>query len=359
MNEKKYCDPSLRSVLIQVNHLVPGMELAREVVLSDGKVLTREGTVISRHTIGKLKKWQVQTVCVVNEVVVNPITDPKIQQFVNSYNKSVTVVRQAFDQIRSTQEIPLDTFAATATEITETVRCAGNIVDRLYDLPPCDDCTFQHSVNVSVIAALIATWLGYPPAIINAVSLAGLLHDVGKSQLPPSLLNLPYKLPPQDYDHYKKHAGYGYELINKLPELGQSIKAGVIQHHERTDGSGYPHRINAEKIHLYAKIVAVADLYDEALTVNREPSVVYSPYCGLEKLADEKYRLDPQICLLFVNRMLNYLSGNMVALSDGRQGRVVFLNTARPSRSMVQLADGQVLDLSEEETGLQINHVIR
>ena len=104
--------------------------------------------------------------------------------------------------------------------------------------------------------------------------------------------------------------------------------------------------------------MAVADLYDEALTINRDPYTVYSPYSGVEKVNDEKHRADPKICLLFVSRMLNFLSGNIVALSDGREGRVVYVNTVNPSRSIVQLTSGAVLDLSDDPE-LRIHHVIR
>lgn len=351
-------EPAAKVVQLSLNKLVPGLELARDVVSSDGKVLIGAGTIVSNHTIGKLKNWEIRTVDILGEVAVNPILSPEVQQFVNSYNRSVTVVQQAFDTLRSTQEVSLETFTATANELAEGVRAAGNIVDRLYDLPPCDDATFQHSVNVSVIAALIATWQGYPPEIVNAVSLTGLLHDVGKSQLPPTLLNRPSLLAEADYDFYKKHVAYGFELLRKIPDLSDSVKVGVLQHHERNNGFGYPYRVAADKIHPYARIVAVADIYDEALTVDRDPELIYSPYSGVEKVADEKHVADPEICLMFVRRMHNYLSGNIVALNDGRQGRVVCLNEVSPSRSIVQLASGAILDLAGDPE-LRIRHVIR
>jgi len=281
-----------------------------------------------------------------------------MQQFVSSYNKSVSVVQQAFENIRSTQEVPLDTFSATAGEITQNIRTVDNVIDQLYDLPVIGDCTFQHSVNVGVIAALIATWLDYPQDIVSAVSLTGLLHDVGKAQLPVALLNHPEKLPAEDYEHYKQHALYGFAMLRDLSDLSESIKIAVLQHHERNDGSGYPHKLSADRIHPYARIIAIADLYDEALTVNRNPIVISSPYNGLERLNDIKHSLDPQICLPFMNRMLNFLSGNIVALSDNRQGRVVYLNPDHPARSMVQLMSGEVLDLSDDPD-LRIHHVIR
>lgn len=350
-------DASRRTVQLNVDQLVPGMEVANDLVSDDGTILVGAGTVISSHTIAKLEKWHVDVVSIVNEVARNPILSQEVEQFVNSYNKSVSVVQQAFTSLRSSQEVPLDAFAATAGELSAGVMSAGNVVDRLYDLPPCDDATFQHSVNVGVIAALIATWMNYPPEVVNAVSLAGLLHDVGKSQLPQAMLHNADLLPAHDYAYYQQHVRYGYELVKNL-DLAASIKAAIAQHHERNDRSGYPLRLAGNKIHPYAKIVAVADIYDEALTINRNPEVVYSPYTGLEKVNDAKHKADAKICLLFSGRMLNFLSGNIVALSDGREGRVVYLNPAAPSRSIVQLSSGAVLDLAEDPE-LRIHHVIR
>ncbi|MDR3589512.1 MAG: HD domain-containing protein [Negativicutes bacterium] len=353
---QKSHDP--KSLQCKVEHLVPGMTVARDVYGESGSVLVGEHTVLSSHTIAKLIKWEIESVTVLSEAPANPILDPKLQQFVTSYNKSVSVVQQAFENIRATQQVPLETFSATAGEITANVRTVGNVVDQLYDLPVFGDCTFQHSVNVGVIAALIATWLDYPQDIVNAVSLAGLLHDVGKAQLPVELLNRPDKLSKADYDHYKQHALFGFSMVRDLSDLSESIKIAVTQHHERTDGSGYPYRLTTDRIHPYAKIIAIADLYDEALTVNRDPVVISSPYSGLERLDDIKHCLDPKMCLPFMTRMLNYLSGNIVALSDGRQGRVAYLNPDHPSRSIIQLTSGEVLDLSEDSS-LRIHHVIR
>lgn len=346
-----------RTVQLNVDQLVPGMELAHDLVSTDGTILVSGGTIVSGYTIEKLKNWQISVVNIISEVTVNPILSQQVEQFVNSYNKSVSVVQRAFTDMRTSQEVPIDDFQNTADELSTSVMAAGNVVDKLYDLPPCDDATFQHSVNVGVIAALIATWLNYPPDIVNAVSMAGLLHDVGKSQIPQSILHRTDLLSPEDYAYYQLHVRYSFELIRKL-DLASSIKAGVAQHHERNDRSGYPLSLPGEKIHPYAKIVAVADIYDEALTINRDPSVVYSPYSGLEKVNDAKHKADAEICLLFHGRMLNFLSGNIVVLNDGREARVVYLNPVSPSRSIVQLTTGAVLDLADDPD-LRIHHVIR
>lgn len=334
----------------RIDFVVPGMELARDVCSSDGKILFNKSTVLSQANIQKLTNWGIPKIYIYSEVAsVNPITDPQLQKFINTYNQSVTVVQKAFDDIRSTQEIPIETFSATADTIAENVSAAGNIIDQLYNLPPCDDYTMYHFVNVSAIAALIAIWLKYPPESVSAISLAGLLHDVGKSMLEPELLKTSGKLSPDNYKKYKQHVTYGYDLVKKIPNISQSIADAVFQHHERPDGSGYPQGIKNEDIHPYAKIIAIADLYDEGMTINREdPQAALSPYLSLQKLRDGVCDLDAKVCLTFINNMTNFLSGNKVILTDGRQGRVVYINKEQPAYSMVQLEDGRVIDLSDQ-----------
>lgn len=343
----------------QIEFVMPGMELARNVFSDDGTILLNEKTILTKGSVKSLNNRGIRKVSIFEEVSVNPIIDPKVQKFINEYNQSVTVVQKAFDTLRATKEVPVDVFVQTADTISQSISEAGNIVDQLYILPEqCDDATYQHSVNVSVIAALIATWLRYPPDVVNAISLAGLMHDVGKSQLPKHLLNAGRPLLPEEYEHYKQHTVFGKQLVNDVTGVSQSVISGIAEHHEREDASGYPNGLSSEDIHPYAKIVAIADLYDEALTINQDNTVLFTPYTSLEKLRTELFRLEPKACLTFITNMTDYLSCNKVALTNGCRCRVVCVNKEQPSRSIVQLETGIVIDLLEKDN-IYIHHVIR
>lgn len=346
-----------KTVEFRVAHLVPGMELADDIISEYGKILCSKGSIINQSLIEKFVTWDIEKVPIITEITINPIADPNVQKFINKYNQSVSVVQKAFADIRETQEIPLSTFEDTASSITENISSSSQMIDQLYNLPPCDDYTFRHCVNVSAIAALIATWLKYPPEIVNAVSLAALLHDIGKSQLPPELLRQGSKLSPTEYTAYKNHVTYGMDLARKTPGISRSIISGIGHHHEREDGSGYPKGLTSKDIHPYAKIIAVADLYDEALTINNTETEALSPYQSLEKLRAQIPSVDAKTSLIFIDKMTDFLSGNIVALTDGRQARVVFTNKEYPSRSIVQFEDNTVLDLSQSE--LSIHYIVR
>lgn len=342
----------------KVEYLVPGMEAARDIYTTDGSALANEGTIINKSLIEKLKNWKIEKIDIFAEIVDTQIVDPKVQDFLNSYNQSVTVVQKAFDHIRKSKEVPIETFTQAADDIVDNVSDSSELIDQMYNLPECDDYTFRHNVNVSAIAALIATWLKFPQESISAVALAGLLHDVGKSQLPERILNKPYKLDPDDYELYKTHTALGYELVSKIPNIAQSILAGIMDHHEREDGSGYPNQLRSEDIHPYAKIIAVADIFDESLTINCETPGAISPYLSLSKIRDEIHRIDAKAGLIFMDNMMNFISGNRVMLTNGQEGRVVFVNKDKPSHSIVQQDDGTVIDLSTAKD-VSIHYVIK
>lgn len=352
--------PKVQKIVEQnIEFLVSGMELARDVYTSDGKILANENTIINKALIKSLQNWKIGKVSIFAEIAVNPITDPKVQQFINSYNQSVTTVQKTFEDIRQTQEVPIETFTQTADDIVDNISATGgNAIDQLYNLPQCDDYTFRHSVNVSAIAALIATWLKFPPESVSAIALAGLLHDVGKSQLPQEILNKSHLLAPKDYELYKTHTTLGYDLVNKIPNIARSVLSGILDHHEREDGNGYPHNLTSEDIHPYAKIIAVADLFDESLTINCDTPGALSPYLSLDKLRQDIYSIDAKTCLTFTENMMNFLSGNLVSLTNGQQGRVVFVNKDKPSNSIVQQHNGKVIDLSETDN-LCIHYIVR
>ncbi|MGL5269551.1 MAG: HD-GYP domain-containing protein [Selenomonadaceae bacterium] len=348
-----------RKVLKQdTRFLVPGMQLAQDVYKDNSTILVTEGTILNPELIEKFKVWDIDRVDIVAEIEQNPILDPKMQKFLNSYNQSVEVMRRTFEDIRQTQDVPVATFTETANEIADNITDGSNIIDHIYDFPVSDDYTFRHSVNVSAIAALIATWLKYPADNVSAIALAGLLHDVGKSQLPQELLNQPNKLSPSDYKVYQTHTQLGYELVKKKSEIAESVLLGIAEHHEREDGSGYPKKSRSQMIHPYAKIIAVADVFDEFLTINCETPGAVSPYFSLDSMRGELYRLDARACIIFMDNMMDFLSGNQVMLTNKQAGRVVFLNKDMPSRSIVQLEDGSVVDLAEKDD-IYIHYILK
>ena len=140
-----------------------------------------------------------------------------------------------------------------------------------------DDLTYVHSMNVALIASVIGKWMGYNQEKIKVLTLAGLMHDIGKLLIPEKILNKPGNLTDNEYEIMKKHVNLGYEQVkNKF--MPMSVKEAILLHHEKCDGTGYPFGLKSDKIPETAKIIAIADVYD-AMTSSR---IYRAPICPFE-----------------------------------------------------------------------------
>ncbi len=143
------------------------------------------------------------------------------------------------------------------------------VASELYAVLHHDYHTFTHSANVSYYCVMLAKELGITSENeLNQIAMGALLHDLGKLEIPESILTKPGKLTEREFDVIKTHPTVGFRQLCERQDLNYAQLMMVYQHHERLDGTGYPVRIGAKEIHSWAKICAVADVF-EALTSNR------------------------------------------------------------------------------------------
>jgi putative nucleotidyltransferase with HDIG domain len=130
-----------------------------------------------------------------------------------------------------------------------------------------DSYTFGHCNRVADYAVAVAEELGLDESAVTTIRLGAYLHDLGKIKVPHEVLNKPGRLTNEEFDVIKKHPEWGVELLEGI-EFPWDIKPIILYHHERYDGTGYPHRLKGEEIPLSAQILCIADVYD-ALTTTR------------------------------------------------------------------------------------------
>jgi len=145
----------------------------------------------------------------------------------------------------------------------------------------------------------------------------------------------------------RQHTVYGFRLLEGGTALNQGVWLAALQHHERIDGSGYPMKVTGDKIHPFAKIVAIADMY-HAMTSNRNYKKAESPYLVLEELQAESFgKLDPLYVKTFIERATQFHIGVFVRLNDGRIGEIVFSDRSNPTRPMISI-HGTIVNLVQE-----------
>lgn len=235
-----------------------------------------------------------------------------------------------------------------ANELMKTIVDSDAVAVDISMLKVSDEYTFKHSVDVATMSMIIGKKYGLSDKMLRDLGVAGLLHDVGKSRIPNEVLNKPGRLTDEEFTLMKKHTLFGYDILKKRNEFSNAIMCGVLQHHEKINGRGYPMGNNADKIHLYAKIIAVADIYD-ALVTERPYKSAFPKSEAIEMIMTMTDELDLQIMKSFLNSVILYSVDSIVQLSNGEKARVVKNseeNCLRPT--VVGLKTGKIYDLAND-----------
>ena len=211
-----------------------------------------------------------------------------------------------------------------------------------------DEYTFKHSVDVATMSMIVAKRYGLDEKQVYEIGIAGLLHDIGKSQIPAELLNKAGKLSESEFAFMKQHTLFGYRILVDKQELSQDIKLGVLQHHEKIDGSGYPVGLVSEKISLFAKIISVADIYD-ALVTERPYKAAFSPRDAVETIMAMTGELDFDAMKCFLESVILYPVGTTVELSNGERAKVIENSPHYVLRPKVMgIKTGRIYDLGSD-----------
>lgn len=223
---------------------------------------------------------------------------------------------------------------------------------------------YFHSLNVSVLAMMLAKQLGLPKEDVKELGFGSLFHDIGKIEIPDKVLLKSIGLTKAEMHLIQQHCAYGEPIARKI---GLSKKAVdiVTQHHECMDGSGYPRCLSGDQISPLARTVAIVNTYDN-LCNRPNPADSLSPYAALSHMyAHERKRLDSGPLGVFIRCLGVYPPGTVVRLSDGTLGLVVAVNSSKPLRPSVLIHDPEVpsseaviLDL-EFETELNIAECLK
>ena len=330
---------------INTNELAPGMVISQEIVSNDGVRLLDKSTCLTKTHIHNLLNWGVKSLYI--QVGVDKNVD-----FKEKYKEVVKAVQKIFRRIQQSKQVPIMELGKLAEEMISPLIDVEGVLDYLYRVKSHSNYTFEHSVNVAITTGVFSRWLHYSDVEHRNLIMAGLLHDIGKLNVPLKILDKPGKLLDSEFTEIKKHPEEGYKIFANLDELSEGTKMGVWQHHERMDGSGYPGGLQRTEIHEYAKIVSIADIYD-AMTSNRAYRNKLTPLTAMGLIAGEMYdKLDASVCMPIVENMRIYFKGSKVLLSNGQKARIIMIMPNDWTNPMVRTYSGEFLDLRNEEISI-------
>jgi putative nucleotidyltransferase with HDIG domain len=188
-----------------------------------------------------------------------------------------------------------------------------------------DDYTYMHSVAVCALMVALAQKLGLDEPACREAGFAGLLHDIGKAVMPQDMLNKPGRLTPDEFAVIRTHPERGHGLLAEGRGATDSALDVVLHHHERIDGTGYPHRLSGDAFSKIARMSAICDVYD-AVTSDRAYKVGWDPAEAIARMAAWKGHFDETMFAAFVRSLGIYPTGSMVRLASGRLAVVVEQN---------------------------------
>ena len=239
--------------------------------------------------------------------------------------RAKVAVMALFNEARLGKAIDAENCLPIVDEVTSSLARNPSAFLSLARLKDKDTYTYMHSVAVCGLMVSLGRQLGLDEAQQREAGLAGLLHDVGKMQMPLEVLNKPGALTDAEFTVMRGHPERGWDLLKDGAKVPASALDVCLHHHEKMDGTGYPHKLAGEQISVLARMGAVCDVYD-AITSTRPYKEAWDPAGSLQRMAQWKGQFDPVIFQAFVKSVGIYPTGTLVKLQSGKLAVVVEQN---------------------------------
>lgn len=249
--------------------------------------------------------------------------DGEIARAARICNRARTAVMSMFQEARMGRAVSSEQLTPLVDEISSSVMRNPGALVSLARLKTKDDYTYLHSVAVCGLMISLGRQLGLPDSEAREIGLAGLVHDLGKAEIPDEILNKPGRLTDHEFAVIRNHPAAGHRMLLEGQGVGDVPLDVCLHHHEKIDGSGYPDRLAGDAISLYAKMGAVCDVYD-AITSNRAYKEGWSPAEALRKMTEwSEGHFDRTIFQAFIKCVGIYPVGSLVRLESGLLAVVV------------------------------------
>lgn len=249
-------------------------------------------------------------------------------------HRSRKAVARLFADARLGRLADVEAVLPLVQDISDSISQDESALISLVRLKTSDDYTYMHSVAVCALMIALARQLGFNPEQTRRAGLAGLLHDIGKARIPSDILNKPGKLSEQEFAIMRNHPLRGHGILAKSGGIDPVALDVCLHHHEKIDGSGYPAKLEGDKISLLSRMGAVCDVYD-AVTSHRPYKAPWDPADALRQMSQWHGHFDPMVFQAFVKAVGIYPVGTLLRLSSGHLAVVTAQNPVNLLRPRV------------------------
>lgn len=318
-----------------INRIRENEVLGKSILTNEGHVLLRAGVKLTNAYVNKLKQLGVFYVYVEDK----RLDDVQVEDARLSELKQVTMrsISNVMKNVHNCNGKQIKESLGTVKEMIDYIIDVGDVNKSLYDIQTYDNYTYIHSLDTCVMA----TFLGLNSQIdewgLKDLGIGAILHDIGKTGIPISILNKEGRLTDDEFNEIRKHPKYGAEMLKRNFAIPDNVIKMVEQHHERIDGKGYPYGLTGNQISKYAKIVCICDVYD-AISNDRCYRKKFSPNDAYELiLSGSGTSFDEELVKNFKNTFSIYPLGCCVRLSNGEEGYIINQNKGFPDRPIIRV----------------------
>lgn len=347
--------------IVNINNLEKGMVIAKNVE-ENGQLLLKRDSIVTELIIEKLK-----TVIFIGNIEIydleeenekleekkeNSVLQNKKQEEYNKVDEEFKLISSklhaTFSQIANQDSVCMDEVRVFSKKIQNELNPSNIVIKNIVLHGSGTDPIYRHAVNVAALSALLGKWLGFENAQLNLLVYSAILHDFGKTKINDEIIGKNDCLNLREFNIVKTHAQIGYNIAKEIPFLDKSVSYGVLMHHEREDGSGYPLGLKGDSIHKFAKIIAIADVFD-AINSNRGYKDKKPPFEALQIVKSEGLgKLNYEYVKVFLEHVSNYYMGEEVLLNTGEKCRIIQMNLNNIDKPLLLKGDN-FIDLEKEK----------
>lgn len=315
---------------INIDQVEPGDILARSIYTSEGLTLLQADIQLTVGMINNLRRFGVTMLSIKDP----NFQDIKLEDVVSEATRKEAIANlsSAIQCVQTGKGIDLRGIQKSVNSIVEETLRNRRVLLNLGEIRTNDNQLFIHSLNVCMMSTVIGVAMGYNHSQLKELAIGALLHDIGKVSSDEAAVPDPVA---EGKDSH--HTWVGFNLLRKKHDMSIVSAHIPLQHHEWVDGSGEPRGLTGAEIHDFAKIVAIANYYDNLISPLAEGETCH-PYEACEKImALAEKQFDHGMVIQFLRAIALYPTGSSLKLSTGEVGVVIDQNRGLPSRPVVRV----------------------
>ncbi|AOZ92347.1 HD-GYP domain-containing protein [Paenibacillus crassostreae] len=339
---------------VNIDDVEAGQFLGKAVYSGNGTVLLSAGVQLTVYMVNTLNRIGVTMLYIQDPL----FEDVEAEDILQEATKQTLIhgISDTFEAVRSGKEWNAQKIGTSVEKLLTDIIDNKDLLIELTEIRTVDNDQYVHAMNVCLISTVMGINLGLNYIQAKELAIGALLHDIGKTGL-----SAEEEIIPGVKNH---HTWRGFEKLKNKREFNLLIAHVALQHHERVDGLGIPRGLAGEEIHIYAKIVAVANMYDHLIShLEGGKSLLPHEACE-EMMAMSEQQLDREVLIQFTRMVSVYPNGSAVRLSTKETGVVVSQHRGLPGRPVVRIIrnEGNDIDIKEidlaQETTIFIEGVL-